>query len=195
MNGIEKILDRIRDDAQAEADRILAEARSEAADITAAYEARARSEAAEILARGEKAAAQREERLTSVAQLECRKAQLAARQEVVDEAFGLALTKLLALPPEEYAALLVRLAVQAAPNGGGKLIFSPSDRARVGKAVVLTANKKLGGGQLTLSGETRPMRGGFVLSNGAVEVNCTFDALIRLERTALAGQVAKVLFD
>jgi V/A-type H+-transporting ATPase subunit E len=48
---------------------------------------------------------------------------------------------------------------------------------------------------LTLAEETRPMDGGFILSSGQTEVNCTFDTLIRLQRSELAGQVAKVLFD
>lgn len=52
-----------------------------------------------------------------------------------------------------------------------------------------------GTAMLTLAEETRPMDGGFILSDGAVEVNCTFDTLIRLQRGALAGEVAKVLFD
>ena len=76
-----------------------------------------------------------------------------------------------------------------------KLIFSPSDRARLGKAVVLAANERLGeGAMLTLSEESRPMKGGFILQDGAVEVNCTFDTIVRLQREALAGQVASVLF-
>ena len=62
--------------------------------------------------------------------------------------------------------------------------------------VVTGASALLNGtGMLTLAEETRPMDGGFILSDGAVEVNCTFDTLIRLQRGALAGEVAKVLFD
>ena len=151
---------------------------------------------AEIIARGEKAAAERESRLASVDQLECRKAVLAAKQEVIELAFRRAKEKLLALPQEEYVALLASLAVKASSTGREKLIFSQADRARVGKAVVVAANDKLGpSAALTLSEETRPMDGGFILSGGATEVNCTFDTLIRLQRGALAGQVAKVLFD
>jgi len=98
MNGIEKIIDRISGDAQAEIDVILNQAKAEAAEITAKYEAQAKAEADDILSRGTRAAAEREERLVSVAQLECRKAQLAAKQEVIDATFQLALKKLLALP-------------------------------------------------------------------------------------------------
>ena len=195
MNGIEKITARIGQDSQAEIDALLAEAKAKAADIAAKARSDAQAAAGEVMAQGQRTAAEREDRLASVAQLECRKAALAAKQEVIEEAFQLALKKLLALPEDKYVALLAGLAAQAAVTGKEKLIFSQADRARVGKAVVSTANGKLGkAGALTLSEESRPMDGGFILSDGAVEVNCTFDTLIRLQRGALAGEVANVLF-
>lgn len=195
MDGIEKIIDRISSDAQREIDDVLAAAQAEAEKITAEYQAQAQAQADEILSRGEQAAVERGERLASVAQLECRKEVLRAKQEVIDEAFRLALKKLTQLPQEEYVSLLADLAVQAAAKGTEKLIFSVADRARVGKAVVVAANEKLGDkGQLTLSQETRPMQGGFILSDGVVEVNCTFETLVRLQRNTLSTQVADVLF-
>lgn len=228
MNGIEKITARIEQDSQQEIEALLSEARAQAAEITAKYEAQAKAESDDILARGRQAAAQREERLASVAQLECRKAVLAAKQEVLEEAFDRALRKLLALPQERYVALLVDLAVKASSTGREKLIFSPADRDRVGKAVVQAANERLakasapklpgevteskagalldkvvtgasailnGTAMLTLAEETRPMEGGFILSSGDMEVNCTFATLVRMQRSELSGQVAKVLFE
>lgn len=196
MDGIEKIIDRISGDAQREVDDVLASAKAQAAEIIAKYQAQAKAEANDILARGEKAAAERGERLASVAQLECRKDVLRAKQEVVEEAFQLAMKKLTQLPQEAYVSLLADLAVEASSKGNEKLIFSVADRARVGKAVVVAANEKLGDkGQLTLAQETRPMQGGFILSDGAVEVNCTFQTLVRLQRETLSTQVANVLFD
>lgn len=38
------------------------------------------------------------------------------------------------------------------------------------------------------------MRGGFILSDGAIEVNCSFETLVRLQRGVIAGEVANVLF-
>ena len=195
MDGIEKIIDRISSDAQREIDDVLAAAQAEAAEITAKYQAQAKAEADDILARGEKAAAERGERLASVAQLECRKEVLRAKQEVVEEAFQLAMKKLTHLPQEKCVALLADLAAQAASKGTEALIFSAAAPARLGKAVVVAANQKLGDkGQLTLSQETRPMQGGFILSDGVVEVNCTFETLVRLQRNTLSTQVADVLF-
>lgn len=196
MDGIEKIIDRISGDAQREVDDVLAKARAEADKILSQYQAQAQAEADDILTRGEKAAVERGERLASVAQLECRKDVLRAKQEVIEEAFQLAMDKLTQLPQEAYVSLLADLAVEASSKGNEKLIFSVADRARVGKAVVVAANEKLGDkGQLTLAQETRPMQGGFILSDGAVEVNCTFETLVRLQRGTLSTQVADVLFD
>ena len=72
MKGIEKITARITQEAQAEIDHTLADAREQAAQITARYQAQADNEAQSLAARNEKAAAEREERLVSVAQLEAR---------------------------------------------------------------------------------------------------------------------------
>lgn len=202
MNGIEKITQRIDQDAQTEIDQILGDARHQAAEILARYEAQAQKEAEELQARGEKNAAEREERLASVAQMEAKKLMLATKQEMLDKAFALALEQLASLPEDEYIALLAALAAKAAATGREQLIFSPKDRERVGEQVVAAANEKLSqdgatemlAGQLTLSEETRPMRGGFILSDGEVEVNCAFETLVRLQRSEVSGEVAKALF-
>lgn len=227
MDGIEKITGKIEADAAQEIDAVLNEARAQAAEILAGYEAKGRAEAGAVLARGERAAADREERLVALTQLECRKALLEAKQEMIGEAFRLAQEKLRALPEAEYVALLADLAVKASVTGREELIFSPEDRERVGAQVAAAANAALartaapelpreltetkagalldrvvtgaaglltGAALLTVSRETRPMDGGFILREGDVEVSCTFDTLIRLQRERLAGQVAAVLF-
>lgn len=227
MNGIEKLTQQISADAQAEIDALLADAQAKADAITADYAQRAEKATADVLSKGEDAAAQREERLLSMAAMEGRKELLAAKQEMVSKAFDLALEKLCALPDEEYVALLAKLAVAAATTGREQLIFSQKDRTRVGKAVVTAANEILakavapklpnevtdtkagsildkvvtgasallaGTGMLTLSEQTRPIRGGFILSDGDVEVNCAFETLVRLQRSEISGDVADVLF-
>ena len=61
--------------------------------------------------------------------------------------------------------------------------------------VVTGASALLAGtGMLTLSEQTRPIRGGFILSDGDVEVNCAFETLVRLQRGEISGAVADVLF-
>ena len=227
MEGIEKITAKILSDAQADIDQLNAQTQEKADAIARQARAQADKETADILARGQKAADERLERLSSAAQMEKRKLALAAKQEVLGEAFDLALDKLCSLPEEDYIALLTRLAVEASETGKEQLIFSEADRARVGKQVVIAANECLvkggapelpgaladtkvgallgkvvnstaamvtGTGLLTLAQETRKMRGGFVMLDNDVEINCTFETLVRLQREKLEKQVAQVLF-
>ena len=227
MEGIEKITAKIIQDSEAEVTRILEETERKAHSIGEEAQAQADREREEILARGRRTADERLERLKSAAQMERRKLELAAKQEVLAEAFDLALEKLCAMPEQEYVALLTKLALEASSTGREQLIFSPQDRSRVGKQVVVAANEALvkgvapelpeviteskvgaflgkvvnttaamvtGTGLLTLSEETRPIKGGFIMVDGDIEVNCAFETLVRLQREKLEKEVAGVLF-
>ena len=227
MNGIEKITAKIAADAQADVNKLQAETQEKIDALRAQTAAQTAQETQSILERGEKAAAERLERLESAAQMEQRKLALAAKQEVVGEAFEMAVEKLCNLPDNELIPMLTALAVEASSTGREALIFSVKDRARIGKQVVIAANEILvkraapglpenyadnrvgaflgkvvnttaavvtGAGQLTLSEKTRPMRGGFIMADDNVEVNCTFETLVRLQREKLERDVANVLF-
>ena len=227
MEGIEKITAKIVQDAQAEIARMNQETDEKVRSIAEAAQAQADKETADTLARGQRAAQERLERLKSAAKMEQRKLELAARQEMLAQAFDLALEKLCSLPEEAYVRLLTRLVLEASTTGKEQLVFSPQDRARVGKQVVVAANEAMvkqvapelpdaitdtkvgaflgkvvnsttamvtGTGMLTLSEETRPMKGGFVLVDGDVEVNCAFETLVRLQREKLEKEVDQVLF-
>jgi len=192
MNGIEKITQRIEADAQVEIDSILAEAKTSAAAIAVNYQAQAEKEKAELESRNRKNADERLERLVSVAHMESRKVALGAKQKMVDAAFDRALEKLCSLPEEQYVDVLAALLEKASSTGSEEVVFSAEDREKVGAAALAKVNAS--GKQLTLSEETRPIRGGFILRDGNVEINCTFDTLVRLQRSETAGTVAKILF-
>ncbi|MCD8086307.1 MAG: V-type ATP synthase subunit E [Clostridiales bacterium] len=196
MTGIEKITQRIDADAQAEVNAILSKAQAQADETAARYQAQAEQVSAEVLAKGEADAKEREERLCSAAEMQARQQLLKTRQEMLDEAFRLALEKLQTLPPAEMTELLAKLAAQASSSGREQVVLDSATRAQCGPQVVAKANKLLGGkGKLTLAPEAGTFQGGLVLSDGGVEVNCAFPTLVRLARNQTAGEVAKVLFD
>lgn len=193
MNGLEKITQRILSDAQTELSALEQRTDEEILAIRSGYLAQVDRERAEILARGEKAAQERRERLASAAKMEARKRLLRVKQEVMGEAFSLAVRKLCDLPQEEKIAFLIRLAGKAAPDGRGALLFSAADREAIGNAVTDGANAAYGA-HFTLGEETRRIPGGFILAQGDVEVNCSFETLVRLQRDELEGEVAAILF-
>ena len=91
MNGIEKITGQIDADVQKEIDDALAQARRQAGEIEARYAAQAEAQAEEIRRRGQRDAGLRRERLVDMARLEARKRLLSAKQDMVGQAFDLAL--------------------------------------------------------------------------------------------------------
>lgn len=194
MDKIANIVAKIAADTQAEIDALTAQAEAEAKEVADGFQAQADALAQELAAKGAAAAAEREERMASVAQLEVRQVMLGAKQDMLDKAFDRALDKLCSLEDADYIDLLAELLVNASTTGKEKVVFSQKDRTRVGKAAVTRANDKANA-TLTLSEESRPMKGGFILQDGKVEVNCAFETLVRLQRTEMAGQVAKALFD
>lgn len=227
MEGIEKITAKISQDAQAEISRLMAETDEKVQTLRQDAQAQAQQEANDIVEKGRMAAAERLERLGSAAQMERRKLELASKQEVLGEAFDLALEKLCALPEKEYVSLLTKLALEASTSGREQIIFSQKDRNKVGKQVVMAVNEalvkerapglpeevtksKVGafvdklvhnttavvtGTGLTLSEQTRDIKGGFIMVDGDVEINCAFETLVRLQREKLEKKVADSLFN
>ncbi|WP_454940008.1 V-type ATP synthase subunit E [Evtepia sp.] len=194
MNGIEKLTGRIHQEAQEATEARLAQARAQAEEILANYAAQAAREKEEILAKGRQALAEYRERLASTAHLEERKQGLAARQQVMEEAFQKALATLCALPEGEAISLLARLAAAASETGEEAVLLSPAQRDTLGEQVVTQANALLPKGKLTLGPAAPEISGGLILRQGAVDINCSFAMLLRQQRAQLNGPVAALLF-
>ena len=87
-----------------------------------------------------------------------------------------------------------KLAKQVAPKLPDELTGSAAG-AILDKVVTAGSALLAGTGQLTVSEQTRPIRGGFILAGEGVEVNCAFETLVRLSRAGLEQEVAAILFD
>lgn len=146
MNGMEKIQAKLAEDAKAELGAIEAESQKEVEAIKKQGQQDAERLTQDLLDRGEKQAAERKERLMSSAQMECRKMELAVKQEVISEAFDKALEELCNLPEKEYQEILVSLVLGSLNSGAETLIFSEKDQA-VGKQVVAKVNEAIAAGK------------------------------------------------
>ena len=194
MNGLEKIVARMEADTQAACDALAASAAENAAAILRDCQAQADAVTRDSAQRAEAQAAEHLEHLNGSSQLACRQRVLAAKQQLIDEAFARAAQALAALPQADYIDLLAAL---AAENGSGdeELLLSAHDRETVGAAVVDAANAKRPGAAFRLSEETRDTGGGLVLRRGRVELNCSFTEKLRQLRQEESSAVAKLLFD
>ena len=199
MNGIEKIIEFIKSESAAECEAIEAAAVTECGRIREKYAKSEQDEYWRILNTGTKDAELRLKRLNGLARLQAKKRILATQQEMISHAFNLAVERLLQLSDSEYIDLLARLARDVSLTGEETIILSPSDYRRIGEVLLDTANSMLQAAgkpaSLTLSKRTANIHGGFIMTGGNIDVNCSIDALVDQHRHDLAPLVASVLFD
>lgn len=196
-SGIEKITERIMEQAQKEADEILQAAKEEAAATVqkAKEEAAAKSEKA--LAKAREDAKELQKRRISVADLESRKMRLAAKQEMIDKAFEEALKKLSSMEQGKYIEFLSSLIIQSA-KGGEQVILNKKDKEEIGSKLIVHIGlqnlKALKLNMVVLASETADIPGGFILREKDAQYNYSFTALLSACREELIPEVAAALF-
>lgn len=192
MDGQQKIIDKILSDATHDAGEMLSEALKKAEALVAAKQAEADAEYDISVEEARKAGEEVVRRRLTVADLEVKKLLLSAKKQAVDEAFEESLKKLLALPKEEYAALVESMIAFAADDGD-VVVISENDKNVLTKAVFDKISAKIGK-KLTLSDTFGNFRGGVMLLGKGVDKNLTFESELALLRDEVEPEVAKIMF-
>jgi len=197
--GADRIVRRVLNDAQANADAIKEEATKKANSVEDEAKKKAERRKEHILEQARKTANEQKGRIIGVAQLESRKDLLAAKQEMIGEAFQKALDELVNLNDQDYLAVIHDLLINMTETGSETVIFSERDRKRISENFWQEVNKELSSkgkkGELKLSEETRDIKGGFILQSGGVEMNCSFESLLDMKRDELEPEIAGLLFE
>lgn len=194
---MQKLCDRIIDEARSEAAAIIAKAHSEADEELERAKADAAKQAEEFLTRARAAAERERQSRLSMAQLELRNQELALKQELISAVFDEALERLKAMTPQEYARLVCSVVLDLAPKGEMELIVAEADRGRVDEAIVDALNTELrakGLGAVKFGGYTDSIEVGFILREGDVAYNLSFADIILDLRDTMEAEVAAVLF-
>lgn len=194
MTGLDKILDQIKKESDAAVASRLGEANARADEIKNKAAAEADEECARIEAQGKQRSEDTLARASSAAALFKRKTILAEKQRIIADTFDRAEKTLCSLPDNEYFDMIAKIAVKNALPQEGSIIFSEKDKKRCPVTFEVKLNSMLKGGKLNISDETIETDGGFILSYGGIEENCTFSALIDSARETLSDRVQEILF-
>ena len=192
MDGQQKIIDKILSDAKHDAGEMLSEALKKAEALVAAKQSEADAEYDLSVEEARKAGEEVVRRRLTVADLEVKKLLLSAKKQAVDEAFEESLKKLLALPKEEYTALVGSMIASAADDGD-VVVISENDKSVLTKAVFDKISAKIGK-KLTLSDTFGNFKGGVMLLGKGVDKNLTFESELALLRDEVEPEVAKIMF-
>ena len=204
-DGADKIVSSIISEAQSKADAIIQEAEKEVALIAEEGQKEAALEKEKILENAKKQSAMKYQQLISEAKMNSRRAELEAREEVIESAFKRAedeLKKIASTDSDEYKESLKKIIAEASVEiGGGDLILSlkEADVAKVKTAIPAIEKdiEKSTGTKTTLEiGENINTIGGAIVKtkNGEIEVNNTIEARTLRFKKVLRSEVAKVLF-
>lgn len=182
ISEAQELRDKTLSEAAAQSDAVLAEARKKAEDMVEDSRKRGVEEKEKIISR-----------CKSVADIDCRKVFLAKKQELIGQCFDRAVDDIIAMDKDRYTELLTALGTNSGMTGG-QLIFNENERAAIGQKVVDALNSRIEGGSFSLSEETRPLRGGYMLMCGQTFINNTIEALVEEARPELTAEVAKMMF-
>ncbi len=190
MTSSEKILAEIRDGAQAEAEKIIADAENRAAEIIAAAKAEAETEAEKIKAEAEKKAELIINSGKSSAELLKRDTALNCRRELIEKALTAVTEAVNAYSDKDYFDFLLTLIKREKLCGKGEVYLSAKDKNRDTAAF----KSELNALDITLSDTFADINGGFILKYGDIQINGELSALIREKRDQLVDEVNKTLF-
>ena len=202
-SGTDKIVSSIMSEAQGKADVIMQEANAEVSAINSKAERTAEAEKTKILDNGKKQSDMRYQQIISEAKMNARRAELGAKEEVIEAAFSKATEELKAKASSgdaEYEDSLGKMIKEAADEIGGKDLILQLNEADTQKFKDDLSSQgsdsfELGGIKFTL-GEPVDTIGGAILktANGDIEVNNTIEARLDRFKSILRSEVAEILF-
>ena len=194
MTGLEKIISQIEydsddrcreivDNAQKQADGIIAKAQTEAEELTAAKHAETAKKVENI-----------NQASVSSAQLAKSRIVLKGKLETIDDTLSRALDVIKALPKKEYFEILKDLISRNVRPGEGVLRLSADDTEKLPSNFIESVNNSLKKGMKISLGKSTDIDSGFVLVYGDIDINCSFDAIAASKRDELRDALNELLF-
>ena len=188
-------------EAQGKADIIMQEANAEIATITADAEKTAESEKNKILDNGKKQSDMRYQQIISEAKMNARRAELGAKEEVIEAAFDKAtdeLKNIASSGSDEYEDSLSKMIKEAVDELGSKDLIIQLNEADTNKfKSQLDSSSTFQIDDINFQlGEPIDTIGGAIVKtkSGDIEVNNTIESRLERFKSVLRSEVANVLF-
>ncbi len=186
---LEKIIEHIGEEFSLEIDKIKEETQDRVSETLKEAKRKAASIKGEILKAASFEAQRRRDRILTTANLEARRVVLKEKECLMEEAYKKALAKLKKLGKKSYQDIIKKMLLKIAKSGSGEIIISKEDRKRITPSFIKNINK-----ELKISKEERGISGGFILKRKKIEINNSFESLLRSKREELELKLVRILF-
>lgn len=197
MSGLDKMISQILDEANQLAERKLADANARAVIMKLKAKTEADAQGKRIFDKAQADVERNAHRMESSCEMQRKQAILRAKQDVIASVLDKAYDRILNLETDAYFDMIRKMLEVFVLPEKGEIYFSAESLRKMPagfeEEIEKTAVQK--GGTLTLSKETKEMKGGFILAYGGIEENCTIKALFDAKRDELSDKVNNVIFN
>ena len=186
MSNGQNIIDKILADANAEAVEILAKAKASADEVIEKAKLKADKETAASMVIAKEEADKAEAKEISSKEMLAKKMLLQEKQSLISEVIDEAKKKLSSLTETEYKVILIAMLEKAGVEKDSEIVLSKEDNINFSKELSKRGYK--------ISDEVREIQGGFVVKNGDIEYNYSFESIISVEKEDIEQLTAQILF-
>ncbi len=183
--SLDNIINKIQQDAQAEIDKINQETAKKIAKLEQEYEAKIDKLKAKMLDKVEKQARIKVEQEVFKVSSQAKSKILQKKRELLDKAFKLAAEALSKLDSEKQKKILQTL-LDALPNEEGAEIIVAESSLDLVKSLAP---------KIRVSNNTIPALGGFIYKSPKIEIDNTYESLVKVVREDIETKVASILFN
>ncbi len=193
MEGLNKILQKIEDENNIQAEKILSDGKIVAENICKQAEEEATEDAKKIIAQAEKSANQIIENAQSGSEAYIKRQELDAKTKVIYDLIDKASKALKQMDHQTYFDIIEKLVVKYHHQGDGVLCFNSNDLDKLPKDFAEKINSQITDGKITVSAEKADIEKGFVLKYDGIEENCSFDALIQEKKDEIKDKIYEII--
>lgn len=183
MSNLDNMINKILEDGKKEAAKIKEEARQNNEELVESRILEANTQKEAIIKEANKEAVMLKSRLESEVKLKIRDEKLVAKRQVLDKTFELAKDSLRDIGEDKYLGFLKRNLDEITLKGSEKIVAPEKFKDAIEKS----------GLNVSVSSE-ESVESGFLLKDGNIVINYSFESLVDFMREDLEGEVAKALF-
>ena len=189
--SLDKIIQNINEEGRKKIEQIMSDTKVQIEHIKKKTIEDSKTMKNKIMEQAKQNAQERERRMLQLAHLSGRKEILAEKQKAINSVFNAALDRLAGLDPGKSKKMLKHMLLRAVKSGKEEIILSARDKKLINEDWLEEANISLIKdrglpGKLKLAEDTRNIKGGVILKDGQVEINSSFEAILKYNQNELA---------
>lgn len=195
MTGLDRIIEKILAESQKNCDEILKQASAEVKEIISQARAAAKKESDKIVEDAKKNAAKKQAVSKSMAESITRNRYLEIRNAILNDIISAAYLEIEKFSDEEYFDMLKKFCIKNVQTGECEMHLSGYDIGRLPDDFEMSINSEIyEKGAVHISHVPADIENGFILSYGDIEINCTLRAIFDENMDSLKDMLSTALF-